>query len=158
MTQQKALQQGSRQNAVYTVQCCSAKQAHSRQRVTAVTPMEICSSNRCAVTQQKALQQGSGQSAVYTVQCCSAKQAHSRQCVTAVTRVHRDVPFIQVCRDPHQLWSCSTARGKMQFPISCVAVQDRLTACIVSLQIHLWRLALRTGVQGSNTNAHTGVQ
>ena len=74
------------------------------------------------------------------------------------TGVHRDVPFIQVCRDPHQLWSCSTARGKMQFPISCVAVQDRLTACIVSLQIHLWRLALRTGVQGSNTNAHTGVQ
>ena len=72
-------------NAVYTVQCCSAKQAGSRQSVTAVTPMETCSSNRCAVTQQKALQQGSGQSAVYTVQCCSAKQAHSRQCVTAVT-------------------------------------------------------------------------
>ena len=48
-----ALQQGSGQNAIPTVQCCSAKQAHTGQFVTADTPMEICSSCRCAVTQHK---------------------------------------------------------------------------------------------------------
>jgi len=43
----------SRQNAVPTVQCCPAKQAHSRQCVTAITPMEFCSSHRCAGSQHK---------------------------------------------------------------------------------------------------------
>jgi hypothetical protein len=45
-----AVQLCSGQNAIPTVQCCSAKQAHSRQCVTAITPMEICSSYRCAMT------------------------------------------------------------------------------------------------------------
>ena len=48
-----ALQQGSGQNAVLTVQRCSAKQDHSRQCVTALPPLQICSSNKCAVTQQQ---------------------------------------------------------------------------------------------------------
>ena len=43
-----ALQQGSGQNGIPTVQCCSAKEAHSRQCVTAVTPIKICSSYRCS--------------------------------------------------------------------------------------------------------------
>ena len=47
-----SLQQGSGQNAVPTVQC-SAKEAHTREFVTADTPMEICSSYRGAVTQHK---------------------------------------------------------------------------------------------------------
>ena len=41
------------QNASPTVQCCSAKQAHSRQCVTALTPMKIWSSYRCAGTQHQ---------------------------------------------------------------------------------------------------------
>jgi len=48
-----ALQPCSGHNAIATVKCCSAKQANSRQCVTAGTPMEICSSCRCAVTQHK---------------------------------------------------------------------------------------------------------
>ena len=48
-----ALQQGSGQNAVPTVQCCSAKQAHSRHCDSAITLTEFCSSHRCAVTQHK---------------------------------------------------------------------------------------------------------
>ena len=78
-----ALQQGSGQNAFLTVQCYCAKQAYSRQCVSANKPIEICCSHMCAVT--NALQLCSGQNAFPTVQCCSAKQAHSRHFVTAVT-------------------------------------------------------------------------
>ena len=45
----EALQHWSGINAIPAVQCCSAKQAHSMLCVTANTPMEICSSYRCAV-------------------------------------------------------------------------------------------------------------
>ena len=48
-----ALHLCSGQKVFPIVQCWSAKQAHSRQCITAVTPMEICSSYRCAVTQQQ---------------------------------------------------------------------------------------------------------
>ncbi len=243
VTSPNALQHWSRQNSFLTVQCCSAKQAHSRHCVNAITPMEICSSYRCAITQ---LQQGSGQSAVPTVQCCSAKQAHSMfvalqlhlwrsalhtgvhccntdalqhwsrqnsfpavQCCSAKQAhsmfvalhlhlcsqpqgrhyalfretvhdtlsirgrphcsvllcktgsqqpvchciyTYGDWLFIQVCSDPPQML-CSTVQGKMQFPLFSVAIQNRLTAGSMSLQLHLWRFALRTGVQWPTTNA-----
>ena len=84
-------------NAVSTVQCCFAKQAGSRQSVTAVTPMEICSSYRCTVTKQQS--------------------------------------------------TAARFRAKMQFPLFSVALQNRLAAGSLSLQLHLWRLALHTGVQ-----------
>ncbi len=42
VTQHQGLQHWFYKNAFPTVQCCSAKQAHSRQCVTADTPMEIC--------------------------------------------------------------------------------------------------------------------
>jgi len=58
-----ALQHCSGQNAGSTVQCCCAKQAHSRQCVTAVTLMEICSSYRCAVTHHKC------SAALFTAKC-----------------------------------------------------------------------------------------
>jgi len=46
-------QHWSGQNRFPTVQCCSAKQAHSLDHVTVVTPMQICSSYRCAVSQHQ---------------------------------------------------------------------------------------------------------
>ena len=49
----EALQLCLGQNGVPTVQRCSAKQDHSRQCVTALPPLQICSSNKCAVTQQQ---------------------------------------------------------------------------------------------------------
>ena len=91
----------SRQNALPTVQCCPAKQAQRRQCDTAITPMEFCSSYRCAVSQHK----------------------------------------------------CSSVQGKMQSPLFSAALQSRLTAGSVSLQSHLWRFALHTGVQGASKNA-----
>jgi len=51
--QVKALQHCSGQNTFSTVQCCSAKQAHSMHCVTANTPMKICSSNSYAVAQHQ---------------------------------------------------------------------------------------------------------
>ena len=65
----------------------STKGAQIMQCVTAVTPVEICSSYRCALTSPNTLQLCSGQNAVPTVQSCSAKEGHSRQCVTAVTPI-----------------------------------------------------------------------
>ena len=64
--------------------------------VTAITPMEICCSYRCAVTQQQCTAALGRSTGFPTVQSCSAKQAHS--------------------------W-------------------------FGSLQLHLWRFALHTGVQ-----------
>ena len=187
------LQQGSGQNAIPTVQCCSAKEAHSRQCVTALTPMEICSSYRCAVTQHQCSATLFWQNAIPTVQCCSAKEAHSRQCVTAVTPIkicssyrcsvahhicsaalfrakcnphcsvllcktgsqqavchctytYGDLLFIQVSSGTSQML-CSKVQGKMESPLFSAALQKRLTAGSVSVQLHLWRCALHTGVQ-----------
>ena len=180
----------SGQNALPTVQCCSAKKAHSRQCFIAVTPVEIRSSYRCAVTQHKC---SAALFRAKCVQCCSAKQAHSRQCFIAVTVMeicctsgcamtqhkcsaalfrakctphcsvllcnegsqqavfhcsytYGDVLFIQVCSDPAQM-QCSSVQGKMHSPLFSAALQRRLTAGSVSLQLHLWRFALHTGVQ-----------
>ncbi|DBB02981.1 TPA: hypothetical protein ACH3X1_013570 [Trebouxia sp. C0004] len=132
-----ALQQGSGQNAISTVQCCSVNHAHNRQCVTA------------------------GQNAISTVQCCSAKQALRRQFVTAVAPMeicslysytYGGLLFIQVRSDPAQV-ECSSVQGKMQSPLFSVALQNRLSAGSLSLQLHLWRFAHYTGVQGPSTNA-----
>ncbi len=82
-----ALQHCLRQNAIPTAQCCSAKQAHSRQCVTAVTPMEVCISYRCAVTQHQCT------AALFRAKCnphCSVllcKTESQQCCVSAVTPV-----------------------------------------------------------------------
>ncbi len=65
-----ALHLCSRQNAIPIVQCCPAKQAQSRQCDTAITPMEFCSSYRCAGSQHKcsaAFVQGKMQSPLFSV-------------------------------------------------------------------------------------------
>ena len=140
-----ALQQISGQNAVSTAQCCSAKQAHSRQCVTAVTPMDICSIYRCAVTHQKC------SAALLRAKCsfhCSVLlcKTSSQQAVCHCSYTYGDLFFIQVCSDPPQML-CSKVQGKMQSPLFSLALQNRLTAGSVSLQLHLWRFALRSGVQ-----------
>jgi len=70
----------------------------------------------------------------------------SQQAVCHCGYTYGDLLFIQVCNDPAPML-CSTVQGKMQFPPFSVAVQNRLTADIVSLQLHLWVFALRKGVQ-----------
>jgi len=140
-----AVQLCSRQNAVPTVQCCSAKQAHSRQCVTAITPMEFCSSYRCKVSQHKC------SAALLKANCnphCSVLlcKTGSRQAVCHCNHSYGVLLFIQVCREPAQM-QCSSAQGKMQSPLFSVALQSRLTAGSVSLQSLLWSFALHTGVK-----------
>ena len=48
---------------------------------------------------------------------------------------------------------CSTAQGKMSSPVFSAALQNRLTACTLSLCLHLCRFALYTGMQRASTNA-----
>ena len=135
----------SGQNAIPTVHCCSARQAHSTQCVTAVTPMEVCSSYRCAVTQHKC------SAALFRAKCnihCPVLlcKTASRQAKCHCSPTYGDLPLIQVCSDPAPM-HCSSVQGKMQSPLFSVALQNRLTARSVSLQFHLWRFALHTGVQ-----------
>ena len=193
VTQPQALQLCPGQNAVPTVQCCSVKQAHSRQYVTAFTPMEMCSSYRCAVTQPQCAaasfrakwspqcsvllcKTGSQQAVCHCshicgdalfIQMCSnpapstaalsrAKcsphcskllcKTGSQQAVCHCSYTYGDVLFIQVCSDPTPM-RCSKVQGRMESPLFSVALQNRLSAGSVSLQSHLWRSALHTGVQ-----------
>ena len=140
-----AVQLCSGQNAVPTVQCCSAKQAHTRQFVTADTPMEICCTYRCAVT----LHQCSA--ALFRAKCnphCSVLLCNegSQQAVFHCSYTYGVLLYIQVCSDPAQML-CSKVQGKMQSPLFSAALLNRLTQGSLSLQIHLWRFALHTGVQ-----------
>ena len=183
----------SGQNAIPTVQCCSAREAQTRQCITADTPMETYSSYRCAVSQHKC------SAALFRAKCsfhCSvllSKTGSQQECFTAVTPMetcssyrcavtqhkcsaalfrgrcnphcsvllcstgsqqavfhcsytYGDLLFIQVCSEPAQM-QCSSVQGKMHSPLFSAALQNRLTAGSVSLQLHLWRLALQTGVQ-----------
>ncbi len=59
---------------------------------------------------------------------------------------YEDLLFIQTCSDPTAL-HCSTGFGKRHLPLFSAALQNRLTAVILSLQLHLWRFALHTGLQ-----------
>ena len=132
-------------HALTLVKHCSAKQAHSRQCVTADTPMEICSSYRCAVTQHKcsaALKRAKCNPHSSVLLC----KTGSQQALSHCSYTYGDLLFIQVCSDPAQM-QCSSVEGKMQSPLFSAALQNRLTAGSVSLQLHLWRLALHTGVQ-----------
>ncbi len=113
-------------------QCCSAKQAHSRQCVTALTPMEICSSYRCAVTQHQCT------AGLFRAKCsphCSVLlcKTGSQQAVCLYSYTYGDLLFKQVCTDPAPM-HCSFVQGKMQSPLFSAALQNRVTAGIVSLQ------------------------
>ena len=130
-----ALQQGSGQNAIPTVQCCSAKQAHSRQCVTAVTPMEICSSYRCPVAHHKcsATLFRAKRNPHCSVLLC---KTGSQQAVCHCSYTYGDLLFIQVSSGTSKML-CNTVQGKMQSPLFSAALQNRLTAGSVSLQLHL---------------------
>ena len=113
--------------------------------VTAITPMEICSSYRCAVTQHKC------SATLFRAKCnphCSALlcKTGSQQAVWHCSYTYGDLLFTQV-RSDSALMQCSFVQGKMQSPLFSAALQNRLTAGSVALQLHLWRFALHTGVQ-----------
>ncbi len=140
-----ALQHCFWQKAFPTAQCCSAKQTHSRQCFTANTPMEIWPSYRCAVTQHQRT------AALFRAKCsphCSVLlcKTGSQQAVCHCSYTYGDLLFIQMCSDPTPV-HCMTVFGKRHSPLFSAAVQNRFTAGSLSLQLHLWRFALHTGVQ-----------
>ncbi len=114
---------------------CSARQADSRRCVTAITPMEICYSHRCAVSQQKctaALVWAESIPRCSVVLC----KTGSQQALCHCNYIYGDLLFTQVCIEPTEM-HCSTGLGKMHSPLFRGALQDRLTAGAVSLQLHL---------------------
>jgi len=122
---------------------CKTESQHAC--VTAVTPKEICSSYRCAVSQHQctAAQFRAKCSPHYSVLLC---KTGSQQAVCHCSHTYGGLLFIQVCSGPAPM-HCSSVQGKMHFPLFSAALQNRHTAGSVSLQSHLWRFAFHTGVQ-----------
>ena len=109
----------SGQKAIPTVQCCSAKQAHSRQFFTVVSPMKICCAYRCAVTQHQcsaALFRSKGNPHCSVLLC----KTGSQQAVCHCSYTYGYLLFIQVCSDSAQMQSgnphCS---GQKAIPRFC---------------------------------------
>ena len=146
-----ALQLSSRQNAVLTVQCWFTNQAHSRQCVTAVTPLDICSSYRFAMAQH--LCTAALFKAKFSPHCSVLLcKPGSQQEVSHCSYTFGDLLFIQVCSGPAPV-HCSSLQGKMQSSLCNAGLQTRLTPGSLSLRLHLWRFALHTGLQWPSTNA-----
>ena len=98
----------------------------NRQCFTALTPMEICSSYRCALTQHQCT------AARFRAKCtlhCSMLlcKTGSQQAVFHCTYTYGDLFFIQVCTDPAPM-HCSKVQGKMESPLFSAAQQDWLAS------------------------------
>ena len=76
----------------------------------------------------------------------AALQTGSQHALCLWSYTYGDVLFIQVCSDPAPMHA-ALALAKCNSHCCLLVLQNRLTACIVSVQLHLWRFALRTGVQ-----------
>ena len=147
------------QNTVAPAQCCCAKQADSRLVLlqihlwrfaldtgvqwsnTSAVPhcfwqstVAPCS-HRCAVIQHQAAVQNR-----LTAGLCCCKYTYG------------DLLLTQVCSGPTPV-QCHTAFGKAQLPLAHCCCAKQADSRLVLLQIHLWRFALDTGVQWSNTSA-----
>ena len=118
-------------NAIPTVQCCSTKQGHSMHHIIAMTPVKICCSYKCAVTQHQstaALVLAKCSPHCSVLLCKTGSQHAPYRCSDSC----EDLLFIQVCSGSAPM-HCSTGFGKMQSPLFSVALQNRVTACTMSL-------------------------
>ena len=147
-----ALQLCSGQNAVLTVQCCSAKQAQ-KQAVCHCTYIygdilfiQVCSDPapmHCSKVQ------GKMQSLLFSA--ALQNRLKSRQSVTALTPKEMCSAY-RCAVTQHQ---CIATRFRAKCSPHCSVLLCKLgsKAGSVSLQLHLWRCALHTGVQLPSTNA-----
>ena len=128
-----ALQHLSGQNAFPTVQCCSAKQAHSRQCGTAFTPMDTWCSYNCSGTQHQCT------AALFKAKCnpyCSVLLCKTgpQQALSLCIYTYGDLLLIQVCSDPAPLHCSTAARAKCTPHCSVVLCkrgpQQALSKCI----------------------------
>ncbi len=94
----------------------------------------------------------SGQGRIASPLFSAALQTSLTACLCHCNYTYGVLLFIQVCSDATPK-HCSTGQGITASPLFSAALQTRFTAGTVSLQIHLWRFALHTGVQGCNTSA-----
>ncbi len=96
--------------------------------VTAITPTEICSSYRCAVTYHQCT------ATLPWAKCtplCSVL-LFQRRLTAALSHgkcTYEDLLIMQVCSHPTPK-HCSTALGKMLFPLCSAALQNSLTAAL----------------------------
>ncbi len=103
--------------------------------VTVIPPMKICCSYRCAVSQHQCT------AALVLAKCsphCSVLlcKTGSQHALCHCNYTYEDLLFIQVCSESAPM-HCSTGFGKLQSPLFSVALQNRVTACTMSLQLHL---------------------
>ena len=112
--------------AVTHVQCCFAQQPHSRHCVTTITPTEVCSSNRCAVTQHQC------SAALLRAKCILHRpvllcKTGSQHALCHCNYTYGGLLFKQVCSDSAPML-CSTGFGKMHSTLPSAALQNRVTA------------------------------
>ncbi len=157
------------QDACPTVQDCSAHQAHGSHSVTAITLVEICSSCRLAMTQQQctaALVLTRCIHHISVLLCKTGSQLSFCHCQYTCGVLF----FMHPCSDPAAMRGCASATTPMEIcpPYRCAVTQHRCTAtkfrakCVlycsvllctigpqqgVSVQLHLRRSAIHTGVQ-----------
>ena len=94
--------------------------------VTAIAPMEIFSSYRCAVRQQKCSAALVWTKCIphYSVLLCKTGSQHA---LCDCNYTYGDFLFIQVCSDPAPM-QCSTGFGKIKSPLFSAALKNKLTA------------------------------
>ena len=92
------------------------------------TGEQVCNTN--------ALQHRPEQNTFPTAQCLPATQAHSMLRVSAIAPMG-GMLFTQVCSAATTM-HCSTGQNEIHSPLLSACLQTRLTACSVSLQLHLW--------------------
>ena len=115
--------------------------------------MEIGSSDRCAVAQQQS------SATLLLAKCnCPLLGAAVQNRLTAglchCNYTYGDWLFRQVCSGP-TAEQCHTAFGKVQLPPARCCCAKQADSRLVRLQLHLWRLALQTGVQWPYSSART---
>ncbi len=94
--------------------------------VTAIAPMEICSSFRYAVSQQT-IHFRTGQGKVHFPLFSAALQNRLTAGLCHCKNTFGDLLSMQVCSDTTPM-QCSTGQGKKHFPLFSSALQNRLTA------------------------------
>ena len=110
----------------------SAKQGHSMHCVTVITPMKICCSYRYALSQHQCT------AALVLAKCnphCSVLlcKTGSQHAPYHCNYTCAALLFIQVCSESAPM-HCSTGIDIMHSPLFSVALQNRGTACTMSLQ------------------------
>ena len=96
--------------------------------VTAITPINIYCSYRCAVTHhQRTATKGFGK--LHSTLSRAALQNKLTACLCHCNYTYQDLLLLQVCSDPSPM-HCNQRFWQSAFPTVSAALQNRLTACL----------------------------